>query len=193
MATTTAHAVALTAAAARVPPAALARHGGYAGRLDRDLPIGAASRSAALKSISPGNTDEIAAALRAEGLRATDPRVGVYRALTELGGHRSADEIATHLLRSGRAFARASVYNGLETLAHVGMILRTEAGPAAALYEVSTQWHHHFVCRRCHRVIDVPCATGRPPCLTPDPALGLAVDQAQVIFRGYCWECADRP
>jgi Fe2+ or Zn2+ uptake regulation protein len=54
---------------------------------------------------------------------------------------------------------------------------------------VATVWHHHFVCRVCGQVIDVPCATGTKPCLTPEIAVG-EVDEAQVIYRGRCAACA---
>ena len=42
-----------------------------------------------------------------------------------------------------------------------------------ALYEVNDVWHHHFVCRHCGEVEDVPCLKGRKPCLTPSPPIGL--------------------
>jgi Fe2+ or Zn2+ uptake regulation protein len=135
----------------------------------------------------------VAARLRAQGLRATTPRVAVYQALAEMGGHRSADEVAAHLNSSDRPLARASVYNSLEALAAADLILRADAGPGAAIYEINPGWHHHFVCRRCHQVLDVPCVRETRPCLEPDPELGLLVDEAQIIFRGLCPACARLP
>ncbi|EQD67182.1 ferric uptake regulator, Fur family [mine drainage metagenome] len=97
--------------------------------------------------------------------------------------------MAEHLRRTGRTLARASAYNGLEALAEAGLILRADAGPGACRYEVSLQWHHHFVCRSCGAVSDVACLVGEKPCLQPDSTLGLAVDEAQIIFRGTCRAC----
>ncbi|MHB1639468.1 MAG: Fur family transcriptional regulator [Candidatus Dormibacteria bacterium] len=131
----------------------------------------------------------VARRLRQHGLRATAARTAVYQALAELDNHPSADEVAEHLRRTGRPLARASAYNGLEALAGAGLILRADAGPGACRYEVGPRWHHHFVCRSCGAVSDVACVVGEKPCLRPDPELGLAVDEAQIIFRGKCAAC----
>lgn len=53
----------------------------------------------------------------------------------------------------------------LDDLVATGLVMLADAGPGRALYEVATEWHHHFVCRRCQRVIDVPCEAGSRPCL----------------------------
>jgi Fur family ferric uptake transcriptional regulator len=105
-----------------------------------------------------------------------------------MGGHRTADDVHAHLVRNGIALPRTSVYNSLVTLADLGVVLRADVGPGATVYEVAETWHHHFVCRRCGRVSDVPCLVGAKPCLTPGDDLG-QIDEAQVIFRGTCRPC----
>jgi Fur family ferric uptake transcriptional regulator len=81
------------------------------------------------------------------------------------------------------------VYNVLASLAEASLALTADAGPGPVLYEAGREWHHHFVCRSCHRVFDVECLVGAKPCLTPGTDVG-EVDEAQVIFRGICTECA---
>lgn len=132
---------------------------------------------------------ELSCRLREHGLRATAPRVEVLAALEDLGGHRSADEVRDRLAARGRAeLPRSSVYNVLASLAEAGLAMTADAGPGATLYEAGREWHHHFVCRSCHRVFDVECLVGARPCLTPGTDVG-EVDEAQVIFRGVCTEC----
>jgi Fur family ferric uptake transcriptional regulator len=132
---------------------------------------------------------ELSRRLRERGLRATAPRVEVLAALEDLGGHRSADEVRDRLAARGRAeLPRSSVYNVLASLAEAGLAMTADAGPGATLYEAGREWHHHFVCRSCHRVFDVECLVGARPCLTPGTDVG-EVDEAQVIFRGVCTEC----
>lgn len=63
-------------------------------------------------------------------------------------------------------------------------------GPGRALYELADHWHHYFVCRRCGAVSDVECAVGDTPCLHA-PVPGAVVDEAQVIFRGFCADCRE--
>ena len=129
------------------------------------------------------------AKLRAAGLRVTRPRLAVYRSLRATGGHRSADEVARELRRRKEPFPRMSVYNALSALHQAGLVLRADAGAGRALYEANAGWHHHFVCRRCGRIFDVPCVKGRKPCLEMPSKVGRA-DEAQVIFRGVCAGCA---
>lgn len=132
---------------------------------------------------------ELGSRLREQGLRATAPRVEVLGALEDLGGHRSADEVRDQLAAGGRKLPRSSVYNVLTSLAEAGLALTADAGPGPVLYEARREWHHHFVCRSCHRVFDVECLVGAKPCLTPGTDVG-EVDEAQVILRGICTECA---
>jgi Fur family ferric uptake transcriptional regulator len=131
----------------------------------------------------------LAARLRKAGLRATRPRLLTYRALADLGGHRSVDEVVVELRRRAQPLPRTSVYNVVEALRLAGVVMGADAGPGRALYEVATTKHHHFVCRACAEVIDVPCVTGETPCLEAGGDAGVP-DEAQVIFRGLCKACA---
>jgi Fe2+ or Zn2+ uptake regulation protein len=133
-------------------------------------------------------TNETVARLQQAGLRATRPRLAVTEALRAMGGHHTADEVHAHLVKHGIALPRTSVYNSLVTLADLGVVLRADVGPGAAVYEVADAWHHHFVCQRCGRVSDIPCLVGAKPCLTPGHDVG-RIDEAQVIFRGTCRHC----
>lgn len=126
--------------------------------------------------------------LRAAGLRATLPRVAVLDTLAAAGGHRSADELLALLARERVRLARASAYNVLDDLVAAGLVMRADAGPGRARYEIAERWHHHFVCRRCERVVDVPCLTGSRPCLEATVS-GAEIDEAQVILRGLCRDC----
>lgn len=129
--------------------------------------------------------------LRAAGLRATRPRLAVAAALEDLGGHRTADEVHAYLEGHGVRLPRTSVYNVLSSLVTAGLALAADTGPGPARYEAGGDRHHHFVCRACGRVYDVPCAAGAESCLDAVDAPG-RVEQAQVIFRGICAACDAR-
>jgi Fur family ferric uptake transcriptional regulator len=81
------------------------------------------------------------------------------------------------------------VYNALDALRTAGLVMAADAGPGRTLYEADTGWHHHFVCRECGAVVDVPCVEGEKPCIDAGVP-GLEVDEAQIIFRGRCEACA---
>ena len=48
--------------------------------------------------------------------------------------------------------------------------------------------HHHIICRRCGKTVDVDCAVGETPCLAAADS-GFRIDEAEVIFWGTCPEC----
>ncbi|MCP3996675.1 MAG: transcriptional repressor [bacterium] len=86
--------------------------------------------------------------------------------------------------------SRATVFNVLDDLAEVGLVMRADAWPGATRYEAATSFHHHFVCKQCGSVADVPCTDEESLCLDPDGVAG-PIDGAQIIFRGVCAECLD--
>lgn len=135
--------------------------------------------------------NEIATLLRSHGLKVTRPRTLVYSALLNEGGHHTADDVMTMLTGAGTSLPRASIYNVLDDLTLAGIVLTADRGPGPAVYEVAAEWHHHFVCRQCGAVRDVPCTTGAKPCVDAGVP-GVVVDEAQIIFRGLCEVCAGK-
>lgn len=134
-------------------------------------------------------TDEaLAERIREAGLRATLPRIEVLRVLHE-GGHHTASAVVDAVGQRGVDVARMSVYNVLHNLTRVGVIAAVELGPDRTIYELDHGWHHHFICRRCQRILDVPCIVGAKPCLDAELE-GAEIDEAAVTFRGLCPQCA---
>lgn len=127
--------------------------------------------------------------MREAGLRATRPRLLVLRFLRGHGGHHSADQVRLALAADGEPMLRGSVYNVLGSLADAGLVTVAATGPGPALYEAGSDAHHHFVCRTCGTVRDIPCVVGVTPCLEAELP-GADIDEAQVIFRGRCEACA---
>src|SRR3954454_13139466 len=131
--------------------------------------------------------------LRAAGLRVTVPRSLVLTALAERP-HSDAETILVAARRSYPNLSAQAVYGVLKALVGSGIARRFEPAGAAALYELRVgDNHHHLVCRRCGTVVDVDCAVGAAPCLTPAPSssagAGFVVDEAEVIFWGLCAGC----
>jgi Fe2+ or Zn2+ uptake regulation protein len=132
--------------------------------------------------------------LRAAGLRVTVPRTLVLNALAGRP-HSDAETVLTAARTSYPNLSAQAVYGVLKALVGSGIARRFEPAGAPALYELRTgDNHHHLVCRRCSTVVDVDCAVGSAPCLTPGSsdsaqAVDFAVDEAEVIFWGLCADC----
>jgi len=127
--------------------------------------------------------------LRAVGLRATRPRRLVYEALRDLGGHRTADELDERVVAAGGHLSRSSVYNALDALRTAGVVAAAATGPGAARYELAGL-HHHFVCRVCGAILDVPCAAVHPGTCVTATVPGAVVDEVDITLRGTCPRCS---
>ena len=88
------------------------------------------------------------------------------------------------------AISRQAVYDALGTLTENGLIRRIQPARSAARYENRVDDnHHHLVCRGCGRTVDVDCAVGSRPCLEAADDHGFTIDEAEVIYWGYCPAC----
>ena len=84
-----------------------------------------------------------------------------------------------------------AVYLALQVLTDAQVLRRIEPAGSAARYELHVgDDHHHLVCTRCARVVDVDCATEGAPCLLPADAHGFSVVRTEITFWGVCPDCA---
>ncbi len=133
--------------------------------------------------------DDLAAQLRHHGLHVTAQRLAVLRALST-HPHATANLVAECVRDDIGTISRQAVYDVLSALADHGIIRLIQPAGSSARYETRVgDNHHHLVCRRCDRVVDVDCAVGDIPCLTPADDWHFDVDEAEVIYWGVCPEC----
>jgi Fur family ferric uptake transcriptional regulator len=92
----------------------------------------------------------------APGVRATKQRAAISALLEKLDDFRSAQDLHDELRRRGEGIGLTTVYRTLQALAEAGEIdvLRTAAGEAS-YRRCSDTHHHHLVCRRCGRTVEV--------------------------------------
>lgn len=129
--------------------------------------------------------------LRERGLQVTAQRLAVLRAVSNRP-HTTADEVAEAVTVELGTISRQAVYDSLGVLVETGLLRRIQPAGSAARFEDRTgDNHHHLICRRCGRVVDVDCAVGESPCLTASDESGFDVDEAEVAFWGRCPDCRD--
>jgi len=134
---------------------------------------------------------ELAARLRACGLRVTAPRLAVLAVASERP-HLDADGIAEIVRPRLGAISTQAIYDNLHVLVGAGLLRRIEPAGGAARYEARVgDNHHHMVCRTCGATCDVDCAVGFAPCLEASDTHGFAVDEAEVTFWGTCPRCQE--
>ena len=127
--------------------------------------------------------------LREHGIPVTAQRLAVLGAVSEIP-HATADVIAETVRSSIGAISRQAVYDSLGMLVKKGLIRRIQPAGSPTLYEDRTGDNpHHLICRSCGKTVDVDCAIGRAPCLTPSDGCGFEIDEAEVIYWGTCPDC----
>ena len=125
--------------------------------------------------------------LSSKGLRVTEQRLIVLRALAESRHPVSFPEMEERLTQQG--LDRATVYRNLLALAEIGILIRTLLGDGVARYELPLAGeglhteHFHLVCIDC----------GGVSCLPPSAVSlhGEAVRRVtEVQLRGHCVACS---
>jgi len=129
--------------------------------------------------------------LRDRGLQVTAQRIAVLRAVSS-NPHATANDIAAAVRDEIGAISRQSVYDSLAVLGDHGIIRCIQPAGSPARYEDRVgDNHHHLVCRSCDVLVDVDCAVGKRPCLTPAQDWDFQIDEAEVIYWGTCPDCQD--
>ncbi|HEX4953727.1 MAG TPA: Fur family transcriptional regulator [Thermoanaerobaculia bacterium] len=130
--------------------------------------------------------------LRRHGLQVTAQRLAVLKAVSRQP-HATADDVAEAVRAEIGAISRQAVYDALSALADKGLVRRIQPAGSAARFEDRTgDNHHHLICRVCGRTVDVDCAIGVAPCLSPAESSGYEIDEAEVIYWGRCPDCRTR-
>ncbi len=136
---------------------------------------------------APAESDAL---LRRHGLQVTAQRLAVLRAVSERP-HSTADDTYNVVTAEIGAISRQAVYDVLAALTDKGLLRRIEPAGSPTRYEGRVgDNHHHLICRKCRRMVDVDCAVGHTPCLTAADDSGYEIDEAEVVYWGRCPECA---
>lgn len=133
--------------------------------------------------------NDVEALLRGAELRLTPQRFAVLEYLTRAAGHPTADQIAAEINRRFPRASRATVYNALKALREAGLVREVATEEALTRYESNVEPHHHFVCRSCGKMEDVPTEAFKAPARVVLEG-GHEVETVEVVLRGLCGACA---
>ncbi len=131
--------------------------------------------------------------LRSHGVQVTAQRIAIMQAVGE-HPHATADEIAEAARENIGSVSRQAVYDSLGALVDKNLLRRIQPNGSAARYEDRVgDNHHHLVCRSCDLMFDIDCAVGDTPCLVADDDHGFVIDEAEVVYWGFCPTCQKTP
>lgn len=119
--------------------------------------------------------------------RRTRQRTAIREALDEAHRPLSPEELLDAAKDSVPSLSIATVYRALRSLEESGFIRPVAIPDQPPRYErTGLDHHHHFFCRECDRVYDVPGCPSDVETLAPK---GFSVDGHEVVLFGTCRGC----
>jgi Fe2+ or Zn2+ uptake regulation protein len=139
-----------------------------------------------------GETSEttLSRVLRDRGQRVTPQRLAIARTVRELDRHTTAETVFARVSEQMPGVSLPTVYATLDLLEEVGLVRRVPTEAGTAVYDPRTEDHHHLVCRSCGDIVDVDAPVDRASLLAAARTQGFTPDDAQVVVRGLCSNCA---
>ncbi len=127
--------------------------------------------------------------LKSKGLRVTPQRFAVYANLLSRKDHPTAEQILNDLNQDSPTSSQATVYSSLIALRKVGLVREVLLEEGVSRYDANMEAHHHFHCRQCGIIKDVPWTTFDSlnlERLYPS----MQAESYEVTVRGLCDKCS---
>ena len=98
--------------------------------------------------------DSITSALSEKGLKATQQRIVVYRAVLESKDHPTAELVYESIKKNNPTISLATVYKTLETLAESRLINKVSTPQGSMRYDGVTERHNHIYISNTNEILD---------------------------------------
>jgi Fur family transcriptional regulator, peroxide stress response regulator len=124
------------------------------------------------------------------GIKLTPQRIAILDYLEGNLSHPSAEDVYKAVLRKYPTMSFATIYNTLETLKRNGMVAELTGDPEKKRFDPNPRPHHHLICTRCRRIVDVQVEFRLP---VPDrDRAGFEITGNHIEFFGTCPACKKR-
>ena len=134
-------------------------------------------------------TEEISALIRTRGFRLTPQRLTILQVLQHSGQHLTPAEIYEASRQSMPGLTETTVYRTLEFLADNGFAMAAHIGSGKLVYQVAGHDHHHVICQKCNREVEVGHAQLAGLYKTIEELTGYHLTTSHLTFFGLCPEC----
>ena len=131
---------------------------------------------------------EFSRALTAAGLRLTHQRLEIIREISGADDHPDAETVHRRVQERVPTISEDTVYRTLDVLVKRGLVNRVLM-PRATRFDPDVRIHHHFICDRCGRLVDVGAAV-LPALRAPEVLPGVGdVHSVHLELWGVCEAC----
>ena len=137
-----------------------------------------------------GDAKRLLVALDRSGYRLTRPRRAVAQLIADRAGHFAASDLITDARVSRLGIGRATIFRTLELLSELGVVERLELPSGEHAYVACEPvHHHHVVCSRCGRTVEIEDAGLRAVVRQIARRTGFRVDDHRLELFGLCAAC----
>lgn len=133
-------------------------------------------------------TDSMIRVLKEKGLRITPQRFAVYASLRSRTDHPTVEQLLNELNQDFPVSSQATVYSSLQALQAVGLVREVLLEPGITRYDANVDHHHHFRCRTCGTIEDIPW-TALDTLDLKQMRDGLKPERYEVTVYGVCDQC----
>jgi len=119
----------------------------------------------------------------------TAQRRAVLQAVLERNDHPTADQILEVVRNRVHGLSRTTVYRVLDLLVDWGLVRRLPHPGASARFDGRIRRHHHLICKKCNKVIDLENARLDKLSLPNVGSEGFEIEDYSVQFLGTCAAC----
>ena len=131
---------------------------------------------------------DLAEKIRSCGLKPTAQRIAILHNLAARRDHPSADAVYRSLRDEHPTLSLNTIHMNLESFAAKGVILKVNVLHESARFDGDSSPHHHFVCVRCKKIIDLHNV--KVPAIKIPRHLGAAkIFNQQLRINGICETC----
>jgi len=124
--------------------------------------------------------------LQSKNIQPSHQRIKILEVLVKNKDHMNVNMIYDELSKEIPTISKTTVYNTLNTLVEKGLVHCLTITPEEMRYDYETKPHHHLLCKRCGRIIDVNVRCTYAEAMEIE---GHSIEEIEGYFKGICKEC----
>ena len=130
--------------------------------------------------------------LREKGLKLTPQRRLIVDVIHDNRARLTAEGIISYVQSKMPGVHKSTIYRTLELLEEAGCVFKSEMGNQFIYHHAEKGHHHHLVCHRCGKTVDLDENLFAPMEELLGEKYGFHVDLKHVVMRGLCESCQSK-
>jgi Fur family peroxide stress response transcriptional regulator len=129
---------------------------------------------------------------RKSGLAVTHQRQVIFDSLGRMPDHPSPEDVYAVVKRAIPSISLATVYKTLHTFVEHGILRELSPHHGTLRVDWNTHAHHHLICTRCKKVMDIDDDELGPVKVKRKLPKGFKVERVAVEVQGLCAQCSGK-